>query len=74
MSPHGGMRSPMMSPHGMGAVRMKERLLEQCCAALCNLSCENDLLRIKLGELGACELFTSVVRLCDLHRTSQVCQ
>jgi hypothetical protein len=74
MSPHGGMRSPMMSPHGMGAVRMKERLLEQCCAALCNLSCENDLLRIKLGELGACELFISVVRLCDMHRASQVCR
>ena len=43
-------------------MRIKERLVEQCCAALCNLSCENDLMRIKLGELDACHLLTSVCR------------
>ena len=78
LSPHaGGARSPMVSPHGAGAglgggvVGIKERLVEQCCGALCNLSCENDLMRIKLGELGACGLLTAVCRLCDMQTPSQ---
>jgi hypothetical protein len=33
---------------------MKERVVEHVCAALCNLSFENDALRIQLGQLGAC--------------------
>ena len=68
MSPGGSLTSPLVSPHGVaggGGSRMKERLVEQCCGALCNLSCENDALRIKLGELGACELLVSVCHHCS---------
>ena len=56
---------------GGGLGRIKERLVEQCCGALCNLSCENDLMRIKLGDLGACGLFTAVCRCSDIHSPSQ---
>ena len=40
----------------------------QCCAALCNLSFENELLRIRLGDLGACEMFTAVCQRCHVTR------
>ena len=49
----------------------QERVVGQCCAALCNLSFENELLRIKLGDLGACEMFTAVCQRCHPHRHPQ---
>ena len=45
----------------------QERVVGQCCAALCNLSFENESLRIKLGDLGACEMFTAVCQRCQPH-------
>lgn len=40
-------------------------LVEQTSGALCNVSFENDAERVKLGDLGACELFTRICQQCD---------
>jgi len=43
----------------------QSRLVEQASGALCNVSFENDAQRVKLGELGACELFCRVCVACE---------
>lgn len=60
-----------ISRHVVNAGRIEgasAELVEQCCAALCNLSFENDAHRVKLGELGACELFAKICQTCDISR------
>jgi hypothetical protein len=52
-----------------GELFQVEALMQQACAAICNLTFENDANRIKVGEVGGCAV---LVRVCKLSPSYQV--
>ena len=52
-----------------GDVQQVESLMQQVCAAICNLTFENDANRIKVGQVGGCDV---LVRVCNLSPSYQV--